>query len=62
MLNSGSDKSESEDNSSGSSTSEDLKALQQENFMTSEDECSPCQQGMACEKDDDEDDLYKIYD
>jgi len=62
MLNSSSDKSESEDNSSGSSTSEDLKALQQENFMTSEDECSPCQQGMACEKDDDEDDLYKIYD
>ncbi|KAG5579690.1 hypothetical protein H5410_050317 [Solanum commersonii] len=30
--------------------------------MTSEDECSPCQQGMACEKNDDEDDLYKIYD
>ena len=28
--------------------------------MTSEDECSPCQQGMACEKED-EDDLYKIY-
>ncbi|KAG5581150.1 hypothetical protein H5410_051777 [Solanum commersonii] len=46
-----------------SSTSEDLKALQQENYLTSEDECSPCQQGMACEKDDnEEDDLYKIYD
>ncbi|KAG5611426.1 hypothetical protein H5410_022707 [Solanum commersonii] len=44
-----------------SSTSEDLKALQQEEYLTSEDECSPCQQGMACEKDDDEDDLYKIY-
>ncbi|KAH0632853.1 hypothetical protein KY284_035639 [Solanum tuberosum] len=62
MLNSSSDKSESEDDSNGSSTNEDLKALQQENFMTSEDECSPCQQGMACEKDDDEDDHYKIYD
>ncbi|KAG5631797.1 hypothetical protein H5410_003514 [Solanum commersonii] len=44
-----------------SSTSEDLKALQQEEYLTSEDECSPCQQGMACEKDDDGDDLYKIY-
>ncbi|KAG5569936.1 hypothetical protein H5410_059702 [Solanum commersonii] len=44
-----------------SSTSEDLKALQQEDYMTSEDECSPCQQGLACEKDDDGDDLYKIY-
>ncbi|KAG5570656.1 hypothetical protein H5410_060422 [Solanum commersonii] len=62
MLNSGSNKSKSKDNSSGSSTSEDLKALQKENFMTSEDECSPCQQGLACEKDDDEDDFYKIYD
>ncbi|KAG5571693.1 hypothetical protein H5410_061459 [Solanum commersonii] len=30
--------------------------------MTSKDECSLCQQGMACEKDDDEDNLYKIYD
>ncbi|KAH0678270.1 hypothetical protein KY284_019355 [Solanum tuberosum] len=45
-----------------SSTSEDLKALQQEDYMTSEEECSPCQQGMACEKDNEEDDLYKIYD
>ncbi|KAG5580731.1 hypothetical protein H5410_051358 [Solanum commersonii] len=46
-----------------SSTSEDLKALQQEDYMTSKEECSPCQQGMACEKDDnEEDDLYKIYD
>ncbi|KAG5568005.1 hypothetical protein H5410_064980, partial [Solanum commersonii] len=43
-----------------SSTSEDLKALQQEEYLTSDDECSPCQQGMACEKDDG-DDLYKIY-
>ncbi|KAG5590783.1 hypothetical protein H5410_041297 [Solanum commersonii] len=34
--------------------------LQQEDYLTSEDECSPCQQGMACEKDE-EDDLYKIY-
>ncbi|KAG5615335.1 hypothetical protein H5410_015159 [Solanum commersonii] len=45
----------------GSSTSEDLKDLQQEDYITSEDECSPCQQGMACEKEDDEDDLFKIY-
>ncbi|KAG5576987.1 hypothetical protein H5410_057121 [Solanum commersonii] len=61
MLNSNSERSESEGSSSGSSTSEDLKALQEEDYMTSEDECSPCQQGMAYEKDDDEDDLYKIY-
>ena len=60
MLNSDSERSES-DNSSHeeSSTSEDLKALQQEDYMTSEDECAPCR--MAFEKDDDEDDLYKIY-
>ncbi|KAG5611978.1 hypothetical protein H5410_023259 [Solanum commersonii] len=62
ILNSDSDKSGSESSSDeGSSTSEDLKALQQEDYITSEDECSPCQQGMACEKEDDEDDLYKIY-
>ncbi|KAG5576983.1 hypothetical protein H5410_057117 [Solanum commersonii] len=61
MLNSNLERSESEGSSSGSSTSEYLKTLRQENYMTSEDECSPCQQGMTCEKDDDEDDLYKIY-
>ncbi|KAG5619581.1 hypothetical protein H5410_004799, partial [Solanum commersonii] len=62
MLNSDSERSES-DNSSHkeSSTSEDLKALQQEDYMTFEDECSPCQQGLACEKKGEEDDLYKIY-
>ncbi|KAG5616239.1 hypothetical protein H5410_016063 [Solanum commersonii] len=61
MLNSDSG-SRTEYSSEGeSSTSEDLKALQQENYLTSEYECSPCQQGMACEKDE-EDDLYKIYD
>ncbi|KAG5572331.1 hypothetical protein H5410_062097 [Solanum commersonii] len=43
------------------SISEDLKALQQEYYLTSEDDCSLCQQGMVCEKDE-EDDLYKIYD
>ncbi|KAG5572449.1 hypothetical protein H5410_062215 [Solanum commersonii] len=46
----------------GSSASEDFKALQQEDFATSEDECSPCQQGMTCEREEDEDNLYKIYD
>ncbi|KAG5579517.1 hypothetical protein H5410_050144 [Solanum commersonii] len=62
MLNSDSERSESDDNSSEeSSTSEDLKALQQEGYMTSEDECSPCQQGLQCEKEEEEDDLYKIY-
>ncbi|KAH0644827.1 hypothetical protein KY284_032711 [Solanum tuberosum] len=62
MLNSNSEGSESGSSSDrGSSTSEDLKALQQEDYMTSEDECSPCQQGMTYEKGDDEDDLYKIY-
>ncbi|KAG5609780.1 hypothetical protein H5410_021061 [Solanum commersonii] len=62
MVNSNSEKSGSESSSNeGSSTSEDLKALQQEDYITSENECSPCQQGIACEKEDDEDDLYKIY-
>ncbi|KAG5630644.1 hypothetical protein H5410_002361 [Solanum commersonii] len=62
ILNSNSGRSESNDNSSEeSSTSEDLKALQQEDYMTSEDECSPCQQGLQCEKEEEEDDLYKIY-
>ncbi|KAG5630256.1 hypothetical protein H5410_001973 [Solanum commersonii] len=61
MLNSDSRRLELNDNSSEeSSTSEDLKALQQEDYMTSEDECSPCQQGLQCEKEED-DDLYKIY-
>ncbi|KAG5632439.1 hypothetical protein H5410_004156 [Solanum commersonii] len=59
MLNSDSESS-TEYSSEESSRSEDLKALQQEDYLTSEDECSPCQQGMACEKDE-EDDLYKIY-
>ncbi|KAG5621592.1 hypothetical protein H5410_006810 [Solanum commersonii] len=60
MLNSDSGTSSEYSSREYSSTSEDLKALQQEEYGTSEDECSPCQQGMACEKDD-EDDLYKIY-
>uniref|UniRef100_M1DSA0 Uncharacterized protein n=1 Tax=Solanum tuberosum TaxID=4113 RepID=M1DSA0_SOLTU len=61
MLNSDSGRSESNNNSSEeSSTSEDLKALQQEDYMTSEDQCSPCQQGLQCEKEE-EDDLYEIY-
>ncbi|KAG5630150.1 hypothetical protein H5410_001867 [Solanum commersonii] len=62
MLNSDLGRSDSEISSNESSTSEDLKALQQEDYLTLEDECSPCQQGMACENNDDEDDLYKIYD
>ncbi|KAG5587048.1 hypothetical protein H5410_047482 [Solanum commersonii] len=61
MLNSDSESDLAYSNREYSSTSEDLKALQQEEYLTSEDECSPCQQGMACEKDDDGDDLYKIY-
>uniref|UniRef100_M1DJH6 CCHC-type domain-containing protein n=1 Tax=Solanum tuberosum TaxID=4113 RepID=M1DJH6_SOLTU len=62
MLNSDSGKSESDDSSSEeSSTSEDIRALQQENlYKTSEDECLPCQQGLKCEEEE-EDDLYKIY-
>ncbi|KAG5611429.1 hypothetical protein H5410_022710, partial [Solanum commersonii] len=59
MLNSDTE-SGTEYSSEESSRSEDLKALQQEEFLTSEDECSSCQQGMACEKDEG-DDLYKIY-
>ncbi|KAG5576759.1 hypothetical protein H5410_056893 [Solanum commersonii] len=61
MLNSDSESGSAYSSREYSSTSEDLKALQQEEYLTSEDECSPCQQGMACEKDDDGDDLYKIY-
>ncbi|KAG5630759.1 hypothetical protein H5410_002476 [Solanum commersonii] len=45
-----------------SSTSEDLKALHQEYYMSSEDDCLPCQQGLECDKEGEEDDdLYKIY-
>ncbi|KAH0652525.1 hypothetical protein KY289_030203 [Solanum tuberosum] len=64
MLNSDSGRSESDYSGSerSPSTSEDLKALQQEDYITSEDDCSPCQQGMVCEKDlNEEDDLYKNY-
>ncbi|KAG5579249.1 hypothetical protein H5410_049876 [Solanum commersonii] len=61
MLNSDSESGSVYSSREYSSTSEDLKALQQEEYLTSEDECSPCQQGMACENDDDRDDLYKIY-
>ncbi|KAG5592662.1 hypothetical protein H5410_043176 [Solanum commersonii] len=60
MLNSDSGSGSEYSSREYSSTSEDLKALQQEEYGTSEEECSPCQQGMACEKDN-EDDLYKIY-
>ncbi|KAG5573150.1 hypothetical protein H5410_062916 [Solanum commersonii] len=60
MLNSDSESGSEYSRREYSSTSEDLKALQQEEYLTSEDECSPCQQGMACERED-EDDLYKIY-
>ncbi|KAG5619543.1 hypothetical protein H5410_004761 [Solanum commersonii] len=57
-LNSDSGKSESEySGQEESSTSEDLKAPQQEDYMSSEDECLPCQQGMECDKDSEEDDL-----
>ncbi|KAH0773880.1 hypothetical protein KY290_011017 [Solanum tuberosum] len=44
-----------------SSTSEDLKALQQEKYISSEDESLPCKQGLECDKEGEEDDLYKIY-
>ncbi|KAH0679871.1 hypothetical protein KY284_020956 [Solanum tuberosum] len=60
MLNSDSESGSEYSSRDDSSTSEDLKALQQEDYLTSDNECSPCQQGMACEKEDG-DDLYKIY-
>ncbi|KAG5581069.1 hypothetical protein H5410_051696 [Solanum commersonii] len=44
-----------------SSTSEDLKALHQEDYMLSDDDCLPCQQRLSCEKEGEENDLYKIY-
>ncbi|KAH0765000.1 hypothetical protein KY285_000871 [Solanum tuberosum] len=63
MLNYDSGKSDSDYSSQEeSSTSEDLKALHQEDYMSSEDDCLPCQQGLECDKEgEEEDDLYKIY-
>ncbi|KAG5571045.1 hypothetical protein H5410_060811 [Solanum commersonii] len=61
LLNSNSGKSETEYNSSEeSSTSEDLKALHQEDCMSSDD-CLPCQQGINCGNEGEEYDLYTIY-
>ncbi|KAG5590986.1 hypothetical protein H5410_041500 [Solanum commersonii] len=60
MLNSDSGSGTEYNSEEESSRSEDLKALQQKDYLTSENECSPFQQGMVCEKDK-EDDLYKIY-
>ncbi|KAH0672465.1 hypothetical protein KY290_024700 [Solanum tuberosum] len=63
MLNSDPGKSDSNYSSQEeSSTSEDLKALHQEDYMSSEEDCLPCQQGLECDKEgEEEDDLYKIY-
>ncbi|XP_049387276.1 uncharacterized protein LOC125851545, partial [Solanum stenotomum] len=47
MLNSDSESRSEYSSRDDSSTSEDLKALQQEDYLTSDNECSPCQQGMA---------------
>ncbi|KAG5570700.1 hypothetical protein H5410_060466 [Solanum commersonii] len=44
-----------------SSTSEDLKAFHQKDYISSDDDCLPCQQGLSCENEGEEDDLYKIY-
>ncbi|KAG5585429.1 hypothetical protein H5410_045863, partial [Solanum commersonii] len=60
MLNSDSGSGTKYGSEAEASTSEDLKTLQQEDYLSSKDECSPCQQGMVCEKDE-EDNLYKIY-
>ncbi|KAG5630259.1 hypothetical protein H5410_001976 [Solanum commersonii] len=38
-----------------------VRSPQQVDYITSEDERSSCQQGLQCEKDEEEDDLYKIY-
>uniref|UniRef100_M1D889 Uncharacterized protein n=1 Tax=Solanum tuberosum TaxID=4113 RepID=M1D889_SOLTU len=55
-------KSETEySNHEESSTREDLKALHQEDYMSSDDDCLPYQQGLECEKNEEEADLYKIY-
>uniref|UniRef100_M1DN41 Uncharacterized protein n=1 Tax=Solanum tuberosum TaxID=4113 RepID=M1DN41_SOLTU len=62
MLNSDSGKSETGYSShEESSTSEDLKALHQEDYMSSDDDCLPCQQGLNYENEGEEVDLYKIY-
>ncbi|KAG5586252.1 hypothetical protein H5410_046686 [Solanum commersonii] len=62
MLNFDSGKSETEYSSHNeSSTSKDLKALHQEDYMSSYDDCLPCQQVLSCENEGEEDDLYKIY-
>ncbi|KAG5579923.1 hypothetical protein H5410_050550 [Solanum commersonii] len=42
------------------SNNKDLRALDQEDYMTSDSECLPCQQGQNCDNKK-EDDLYKIY-
>ncbi|KAG5590997.1 hypothetical protein H5410_041511 [Solanum commersonii] len=62
MLNFDSGKSETRYSShEESSTSDDLKALYQEEYISSNDDCLPCQQGLNCENEGEEDDLYKIY-
>ncbi|KAG5591036.1 hypothetical protein H5410_041550 [Solanum commersonii] len=62
LLNSDSGKSKTEYNShEESSTREDLQALHQEDYMSSDDDCLHCQQGLTCDNKEEEDDLYKIY-
>ncbi|TMW83778.1 hypothetical protein EJD97_000750, partial [Solanum chilense] len=61
LLNSSSENS-SPNNSDveGSSTSEDLKVLHEEDYMSSsEEECTSCQTGQPCDKDKDE--FYQLY-
>ncbi|KAG5572187.1 hypothetical protein H5410_061953, partial [Solanum commersonii] len=54
MLNSDSGKLETEHISNEeSSTSDDLKALHQEDYMSSDDDCFPCQQGLISVIDND---------
>lgn len=51
------DQSDNED----SSTNEDLRVLQNEDYRTSKDEYLPCQTGQTCENKGEDDVFYNIY-
>ncbi|XP_047266846.1 uncharacterized protein LOC107844225 [Capsicum annuum] len=48
------------DNEENDLTDEDLRVLQQEDYMSSDNECIPCQEGQPCTKKEKEDVLYNI--
>ncbi|KAG5579985.1 hypothetical protein H5410_050612 [Solanum commersonii] len=60
LLNSESEETDAGYSSYGESSSNEDRALDQENCMISDSECLPCQQGPSCDNKEG-DDLYKIY-